>query len=281
VQRRSILLLALSLGMVLASEGSAAAAPPTIAAAGDIACEGCAQSRTAQAVARLDPDAVLTLGDNAYPAGTLDAYETYYGPSWGAFLDRTYPSVGNHDYKTPGAAGYFAYFGDRAHDPGYYAYTLGTWKIFALNSEIAHGWKSDQGRWLRAELNQTSESCILAYWHRPLVDSGTRYRGTPNARAFWTPLYRAGADIVLNGHAHHYERFTPMTPSLSADPNGIRQFTVGTGGGKLKGFGAPQPGSEVQVRLYGVLELTLGEGTYDWRLVNPWMRTKDSGSGTC
>ena len=80
--------------------------------AGDIADDGAGDSGTAQVVQSVNPDLVLTTGDNAYPDGTLGDYTRWYQPTWGAFAAKTRPTPGNHDYHSAGASGYFDYWGE-------------------------------------------------------------------------------------------------------------------------------------------------------------------------
>ena len=270
-------------------------ADPVIAAAGDIACDttvpsttSCHQGATADLLA--DADAVLTLGDNQYPDGTLAQFQTGYDPTWGRYLAKTHPATGNHDYHVAGAAGYFDYFGARAGDPtkGYYSYSIGGWHLIALNSNCSAvggcGVGSPQYQWLQADLAADAAACELAYWHHPRFTSGTSHSGTTSVDAFWQLLFADHADVVLNGHTHHYERFAPQTPSGAADPNGIREFISGTGGMNLTGVTSPlQPNSErTIVGTFGVLKLTLHGRSYDWQFVPERGRVEtDSGSAAC
>lgn len=270
--------------------GAGIADPQTVIVAGDIAgCDWTGDSETAALISRL-PGLVMTAGDDAYPAGTPEQFTACYGPTWGAFRSRTRPVPGNHDHVTPGAAGYFGYFGRRAGPPGrgYYAFDLGSWRIYALDSVCSAvggcGRGDPQLEWLRADLAARPHACVLAVWHHPRFSSG------PHGDAVWVAgltrvLYQAGAEIVVNGHDHVYERFAPARPNGDADPvRGIRQFIVGTGGAALYGFGtAPSPTSEVRdASTHGVLRLTLGEGSYAWEfLPTEAGGFTDSGTGTC
>ena len=159
---------------------------------------------------------------------------------------------GNHEYVTAGAAGYFDYFGARAGPggTGWYAYDLGSWRIYALNSncaEVGCGAGSAQEQWLRADLATSPHACVLAYWHHPRFSSGDEHGNDPSVGALWDALYAAGAEIVINGHDHDYERFAPQTPSGAADPaTGIREFVVGTGGASLRSFSTIRANSQVR-----------------------------------
>ena len=84
-------------------------------------------------------------------------------------------------------------------------------------------------------------------------------------REVWRVLYEFGADVVVNGHDHVYERFAPQTPDGTVDPvAGIRECVVGTGGEGLSKFKRIRANSEVRDKgTYGLLKLTLYETSYD------------------
>jgi hypothetical protein len=277
-----------------------AAGDPVIAAAGDIACpsstvssSSCHQKATSDLLT--GADSVLTLGDNQYDSGALSAYNAYFDPTWGRFKAAMHPSVGNHEYGTSGAAGYFDYFnGSGATDgmagprgKGYYSYNIGSWHFIALNSNcgnVSCSSGSAQETWLRSDLAAHANQCTLAYWHHPRFSSGTTHGSSTATAAFWTDLYNANADVVLSGHEHNYERFGPQNPSGAADATrGIREFVVGTGGRSHYGFGTGIPNGEVRNSdTYGVLRLTLHAASYDWQFVPEAGRTfSDSGSTAC
>jgi 3',5'-cyclic AMP phosphodiesterase CpdA len=259
--------------------------------AGDIAtCEGTGDDETAMLLDRI-PGLIWTAGDNAYPAGTAADFQACYDPTWGRHRARTRPVPGNHEYWTPGALPYFAYFGEAAGEvgKGWYSYRYGDWLIIALNSNIETERWSEQVRWLRKLLRENPSECTLAYFHHPLVSSGAHGENSDthddaNVMAFWEALYNAGAEVVLVGHDHHYERFAPITPWGGASPRGIRQFVVGTGGGSLRGRGRhePHPASEAFIQdRHGVLKLTLGRGGYQWEFVATGGRVLDRGEAAC
>jgi calcineurin-like phosphoesterase family protein len=263
--------------------------PATLVGAGDIAtCAGKGDEATARLVDRI-PGTVFAAGDNAYNSGTAREYASCYGPSWGAFKDRTRPAPGNHEYLSRRAAPYFAYWGAAAgtRGQGWYAYDVGTWRIYALNSNCTAiggcGETSAQVRWLAADLGAHPALCVMAYWHHPRFSSGSHGNSSFMEDA-WDVLYQAGADVIVSGHDHDYERFAPQDPSGKADPDrGIREFVAGTGGAPLREFNRPLPNSEARnATTFGVLALTLRDGSYDWRFVPvAGSSFKDSGSGTC
>ena len=250
--------------------------------AGDIAqCDN-----NAEATARLLDTiggTVFTLGDNAYFHGTRENFRDCYEPTWGRHKARTRPAPGNHEYESPGALPYFDYFGANAgpRGLGYYSFDVGSWHAISLNSNIPMGAGSAQASWLRSDLaDHAGYPCIVAYWHHPLFSSGPN-GDTPAVRELWRILYEAGADIVLNGHEHLYERFARQDPDGRPDQaRGMRQFTVGTGGAALDQSAAPRPNSEARISAFGVLKLTLSAGSFEWEFISV-SGARDSGSGAC
>jgi hypothetical protein len=274
----------------------AAQAAVTVYAAGDIA--RCAHpdpawsgaAGTAELVAAglaADPQAVvLALGDLTYPRGAAAEFANCYGPTWGKFKDRTWPVPGNHEYYTAQAAPYFAYFGARAAR-GSYSFTLGSWRLIALDSNLAPGPHAAQLAWLRDELAANPARCTLAYWHHPLYSSGG-HGSIPKMRDAWELLYQAGAELVLAGHDHDYERFAPQDAHGQLDrARGIRQFVVGTGGAYATPFLRTVDHSELRdSNRDGVLRLRLADGGYDWQFVEssnsvPNAGAADHGSAPC
>jgi acid phosphatase type 7 len=260
----------------------AAAANPTIVAAGDIACPNpCGSERqTARLIRRLRPDAVLALGDNQYNHGALSAYRRSYDATWGSFWSITNPVPGNHEYETPHARGYFRYFGRRAHrsSGGHYSYDLGNWHLIALNSEVR---SRGELRWLRRDLHHDRHPCELAYWHEPRWSSGIEHHGTNVVAPWWRILYRNGVEVVLNGHEHNYERFAPLSPGGRKTARGIREFVVGTGGYYLYRLGRAVHGSQRRLSTHGVLEMTLRSSSYVWRFAKVGGGTGDRGRTSC
>jgi 3',5'-cyclic AMP phosphodiesterase CpdA len=269
-----------------------------VMAAGDIACppgavtvlpDACQHGATADLVEEAEPDAVFVLGDNQYEQGILARYESAFDATWGRFKELIHPTPGNHDYLTEGAAGYFSYFGAAAGDPerGYYSFDLDGWHIVVLNSNCEYVGGCDVGspqeEWLRRDLATHDATCTLAYWHHPRFSSG-QHGGHDELEAFWRALYEAGAEVVLTGHDHDYERFAPQGPNGRPDErSGIIQFVVGTGGKSLRSISTVADNSVVRNdTTYGVLRLTLRSDGYDWRFVASQAGGfTDSGSQPC
>jgi uncharacterized protein YjdB len=263
--------------------------PPAVVlvGAGDIA--DCSSSGNETTATLLDsiPGTVFTAGDNAYPDGSAINFSQCYDPSWGRHKARTRPAPGNHDYHTSGATGYFGYYGALAgaSGTGYYSYDIGEWHVISLNSNISMSAGSTQEQWLRADLAASTRQCTVAYWHHPRFSSGTQHGSATSTQPFWQALYDAGAEIVISGHEHNYERFAPQTPSGTSDPTtGIREFVAGTGGvGHYDDQGPPLPNSELfNGTTWGVLKLSLGSSTYSWEFIPVAGGTfTDSGTGSC
>jgi len=210
----------------------------------------------------------------------------------------TRPAVGNHEYRTQGASAYFSYFGtEKAGDPtkGYYSYDRGSWHIVVLNSNCDKvggcGASSKQGKWLKQDLADNSALCTVAGFHHPLFSSSTAQ--TNIVKPFWNTLYNEGADVILSGHAHYYERFAPQRPDGTvASTYGIREFVVGTGGAdpdnpmrtpraKNSEVDSEVPGAP-GTTYYGVLKLDLLTGGYAWEFrPRAGDAFTDSGSGQC
>jgi len=290
-----------SLTVVLdVQSGVAAATPPptfTLAAAGDIACppgltrtsRRCHHGDTAGLLARLRPNLIAPLGDLQYDRGELANFAASFDATWGRFKERLRPAPGSHEYATPGAAGYYGYLGALSGPArrGYYSYDLGAWHVVSLNSNcerIDCGANGAQVRWLRADLAANPRRCVLAYWHHARFSSGV-HGDYPFVTPLWQELQAAGADVVLSGHDHNYERFAPLDASGARDDaRGIREFVVGTGGIDLRPFTRPAPAtSEMRdAGTFGVLLLTLHADRYDWRFVpEPGGTFADQGSAAC
>jgi hypothetical protein len=266
-------------------------APVTIVAAGDIGqcfAAPAAASAAARTAALVTPEdaLVLTLGDHAYDNGTPAEFANCFEPTWGAFKDRIRPSPGNHDYNTPGAEGYFGYFGALAGADrrGYYSFDYGGWHFIALNSLVDVSAQSAQYLWLKSDLASSSSLCTIAYWHYPAFNSGGVYGSILQMRPFFDALHAAGVEMVLSGHEHIYERFAPQKADGTADPvRGVRQFVIGTGGHELNPLGPPVPNSEFrQNTSWGVLRLALEPGRYSWQFAPVGGGAPiDAGTGTC
>lgn len=261
--------------------------------AGDIAYDGPGAEATAKLLDRI-PGTVFNLGDNAYTTGSPKEFATYYAPTWGRHLERTRPTVGNHEYRTPGAAGYYAYFGAKAGDPtkGYYSYDVNAdWHVVVVNSAVGGsdnpskdlGPSSAQYQWISADLDQHRGQNVIAMWHHPTFSSG-EHGDQDETQALWSLMVAKGVDITLWGHDHHYERFVPMdAKGKQDDAHGVRAFVVGTGGKSHYHFlkFAKKTTAVRNADTFGVLKLTLGKQSYDWEFVPEAGKSfTDKGTGT-
>lgn len=255
-----------------------------IVGAGDIAMCGAPEVGATATLLDSIPGTVFTAGDNAYPSGALRDFVSCYEPTWGRHKTRTRPVPGNHEYETPGAAGYYQYFGSIAGPAGlgYYSYREGAWLVVAINSAIATDAASPQAQWLRATLAQNTTSCTAAIWHHPLYSSGPNGENR-SMREMWRILQEFGGDLVISGHDHIYERFAPQNADGGRDDEkGMRQFVVGTGGAHIYDVRSRKPNSETVGRASGVLKLTLKANSYDWQFIPvPGASYADAGSGVC
>ena len=271
--------------------------------AGDIAsCSSTGDEATAKlvdSVLRADSaakvhDEVFTLGDNAYPSGSASDYAACFTPSWGdtakLIMKNIRPTPGNHEHLTNQAAPYYEYFGSRAGSSkkGYYSYDIGAWHAIVLNSELVvnPAFTADdrkaQEDWLTDDLKAHKQKCTVAYWHHPRFSSGW-HGSDPRIGAFWVILYEGGADLILNGHDHEYERFLPQTPTAVVDSaHGMPEIIVGTGGGELRGFKSTVPNSAMRIQgHFGVLKVTLGATEWRSAFLDVNGKVWDQTGGTC
>lgn len=281
---RSALILSLTSWLSLSMAPPARA--ETLYAVGDIAdCSAGVESAPAAQTARWVPQGaeVLLLGDLVYGKGDAVPFADCYRPTWGAHDGHAWPTPGNHEYREPGAAGYFRYFAARTQPPGYYRFERGNWLLLSLNSNLVGTEFETQVQWLASVLHEDrgAHRCILAYWHHPLFSSGAGGGSGERMRRIWALLHAARADLVLNGHEHAYEAFAPLDENGAPDASGPRQFIVGTGGAHLGAFDSAQTGSLTRIAgKFAVLRLDLEDGAYRWSLLSD-NTVLDEGGGRC
>jgi hypothetical protein len=212
----------------------------------------------------------------------------------------TMPSLGNHEYLNstdPSIQSnpYFDYFSaqngfklpvapvpDTTDNPGltkgkgYYSYNLGSWHIVVLNSNcdyVSCNSTSAQATWLQNDLaaNATNKQCTLAYMHHPLYATGTGGL-EPRLKPLWQILYNNGADVILNGHDHRYERLARIDPNDNRDLTyGMRPLIAGTGGDPGGGTtDTNELNSEIKIfGTAGILRMDLSDGYYSWAFIAP------------
>jgi 3',5'-cyclic AMP phosphodiesterase CpdA len=266
-------------------------------AVGDIAdCNHRAPADSMAArTSRLVPEGawVLGLGDMAYPLADAQALTSCYEPTWGRHRAMTLATPGNHDYVRGHAGDFSEYFGvDAPHDGGFIAFTRALtdgWRLVALDSNVDGDALQAQYEWLgrlfAADANASARTpgCLLVMWHAPLYSSGMHRGSGDKMRPFWQLIDRQGADLVLSGHEHFYERFDPLDAAgrPPGDGEAPRQFVVGTGGARLYGFWKPPYRSQARVLEHGVLHLSLERGRYSWRFIDVAGRVRDAGVARC
>lgn len=264
--------------------------PTVLLAAGDIGrCDSTHDDATGALVAGL-PGVIAALGDMAYEDGTTAELNDCFGSSWGPVKDRIrFAVTGNHDVHTDDGAPMYAYMGSAATRDGrtWFSDDLGAWHVIVLDGNCGllanHcSTRSDQATWLRDDLAASQAMCTVALLHQPRFSSG-QHGDDRGVQALWDALYAGGADLVLDGHDHDYERFGPQDPGGTADPaRGIVEIIAGTGGAELEAFKDARANSLVRLDdTYGVLELTLRADAWSSRFIGVDGAVHDEASGTC
>jgi hypothetical protein len=275
-----------------AEVAAASTAETRVVATGDIACPAggkvsattCQQGATAKTALAFRPDLVLTLGDHQYQSNSLAEYQASYARSWGQLLAKTRPTIGNHEYLTPGAAGYFDYFRDRQPGPpGYYRVTTNGWNVYVLNSNCTKVSCSTEAKWLDQQMAAHPSRCSLVTMHHPRYSSGLEHGNNTAVRPLWAAAYKHRNDVVLSGHDHDYERFARMDGDGHVQSQrGMMEFVAGAGGNSLYHLGTRKAGSAYfQASRPGVLEMLLKSGSYSWAFKATNGTTLDSGSRSC
>ena len=225
---------------------------------------------------------ILFAGDLAYDRGTLEEFRRCFDPAYGRFRTRYWAVPGNHEYMTPGATGFFSYFGDRAgpDSNGYYALRIAGWQVLMLNSNVPMTRGSRQFEFVRQQM-QAAPRCTLAVWHHPFDTSGPN-GPNPNQRDLWELLSNTNADVVVSAHDHLYERHAPMNASSQSDPaRGVRLFISGGGGAPPYQRARAAVRSEVLISTHGLLRLKLEPALYEWEFLGVNGNVLDRGLNIC
>ncbi len=317
----AIVTLALSFGPFagVTPQAHADIGDPVIGAVGDMACGSsdrsfnnnqgkplaCAEQRTSDAMLA-DPTitSVLGLGDYQYDCGDTADYAVSYDPSWGRMDSRMNPVAGNHEYKTGNdvfghpcpttnktATNFFTHFGASSHPEtgGHFSFDLGTWHLIGLNGNCTASGvggctdTSAQTTWLKADLASTLQPCILAFWHQPLYTGLANNAGWNRVyRPWWNALQAAGADVVLNGHIHNYQRYPALDDNGVQTPAGITEYVAGTGGEKqVLTSAAAAVAPLAWAKSFGYLRMTLLPAGWTADFVDTTGTVLDSSSGVC
>ncbi|AXB43659.1 discoidin domain-containing protein [Amycolatopsis albispora] len=241
-------------------------------------------SKTAELVAGIKPQHVLTVGDNQYDNGTLSEFRAYYDKTWGKFKSITKPTPGNHEWYDQ-LKGYKAYFGSIATPQGkpYYSFDVGDFHFVALDSDpVTDGNHAEQVTWLKQDLAKNTKSCVVGYWHHPRFNSG-EYGDNKAIAPLWDEMVKARADVVFGGHDHHYERIKPLNSQGRVDEaNGVRSAIVGIGGDSLYTQIKPRDGVEKSFAKHGVMKFVTSGKTYSWEIIGTDGKLLDkAGPYTC
>ena len=245
-------------------------------------CGSPAMTQLARLLEQVGGD-ILLAGDLAYDSGTLDEFRRCFDPAFGKFRSRFWAVPGNHDYVTPGANGFFSYFGGRAGPSrtGFYALRMAGWQVLMLNSMVPMGRNSPQFLWVQNELTGSQARCTLAVWHHPFDSSGPN-GPNPMQRDLWDLLYRNNVDVVVSAHDHLYERFAPQDSSQRSDPaRGVRLFISGGGGAPPYQRARQAMRSELMISTHGLLRLKLDSALYEWEYVGVNGTVLDRGLNIC
>jgi hypothetical protein len=251
---RKLCLIALGIGLLIGILGVSAQddeTPIRFAVIGDYGRASDSAAAVAEMVLSWEPDFIITTGDNNYSHGeasTIDQnigqyYHSYIYPYFGDYgegaedeTNRFFPSLGNHDWEAAGAQPYLDYFTLPGNER-YYDFVEGAVHLFAVDADFSEPDGIDsisvQAEWLRDSLAESDSQWQIVYMHMPPYSSAQH----GSAEIMQWDYQEWGADAVLAGHDHTYERIMI---------DGFPYFVNGTGGNSLYDFNTPVAGSEVR-----------------------------------
>jgi len=248
---------------------------------GDYGSNSAAEGEVADLVKSWNPDIILTTGDNNYDKGSADTIDEnigkfyhefiypYYGSyGVGAQVNRFFPSLGNHDWRTPGAQPYLDYFTLPGNER-YYDFTWGLVHFLIIDSDPSepdgYTWDSNQAKWLQAKLAKSDSPWKIVVFHHAPYSSGDH--GSNSWMQKWK-FAEWGADVVLSGHDHTYERIAP--------PGDILYFVNGLGGKSIYDFPDIVEGSQLRYNEdYGAMLVDVSFGMIRFRFINRQGETID------
>jgi hypothetical protein len=257
-----------------------------VAAVGDGAGGDLNTTLVANMINTWSPNLFLYLGD-VYEKGSYTEFSNWYDGTFGAFRSITDPVIGNHEYGTRKAAGYYWYWNN---EPNYYSFDAGGWHFIALNSTSqfqAINWNA-QLAWLQSDLAAHAGACIVAFWHHPLYNIGPE-DASLRVQDFWTPLVNARATLVLNGHDHDYQRWLALDANGNPAAGGLTEIVAGTGGHSAQYFIKTDPRVAASKNgVFGALQLSLSPSAAQFKyytvsgtVSNPTTTVFDSGTVPC
>ncbi len=235
--------------------------PSVIVAVGDHAGGEQTAADVARLVGDLAPNMVLSLGD-VYEQGSPEEFENWYGREASSFLGRyqsiTNPTVGNHEYLYDNlATGYLTYW---SSPPTYYSFNVANWHLVQFSSMCGKAGGCDIGSpqyaFLDNDLATNSAQCTLAFTHFPRFNIGEEGEAAV-IQPLWNVLAARGADLLLSGHDHNYQRWQPLNAGGIQSTGGVVQIVVGTGGHSLQSATRADSRVAVFASRYGVLRLEL------------------------
>jgi hypothetical protein len=285
---------------VTLANGPAAAQPPAVApfqartgtvpepgrrfrlvAVGDGVDGSTREEQVAAQIAASSPNLLAYLGD-VYQRGSHSEFDTWYANSagYGKFRDITNPVVGNHEYQTPGAAGYFGFWGGIPH---HYSYDVAGWHVVALDSTRQFGQMQPgtrQYEWLAADLGANRSRCTLVYMHHPRY-SVAGHAGRTRLRALWSLLAARRVTLAVTGHAHAYQRWAPLDGNGTVDARGVTQLVAGAGGREVKPIVSADARVVTALSVQGALRLDLGADDVELSYVDSTGAVLDAATVGC
>ncbi len=256
--------------------------PFILTAVGDGAGGDPHRTTVSNMIASWKPNLFLFLGD-VNQKGSPVEFNDWYGTTndYGQLRSITDPTPGNHDYLTGGGAPYFNFWDNIPH---YYSFTIGGWHLISLDSNENYNHlskTSDQYLWLANDLQANQDKCLLVYYHHPAVSDGPQGDNYSRLVNIWTLLYQNRVDIVLNGHDHGYQHFTPLDGNLQPVSDGITEFVDGTGGQGTQAMIRNDQGLLQTVNSYGAMRFELYAGYTNFKFIDTSGGTRDAGTIQC
>jgi hypothetical protein len=261
--------------------------PFIVAAVGDGADGSANETSVTNEIATINPNLFLYLGD-VYSSGTATQFHNNYGSGsnfYSQFRAITGPTVGNHEYLTTDASGYFGYWNNI---PPYYSFNAAGWHFISINSNLSQvggsGTSSPEYLRLAQDLASNSKLCTIAYYHHPLYNIGPA-GSTTGMTNIWKLLAQNGVSIVLNGHDHDYQRWKALDGNGHPSSSGVTEIVVGTGGNGIQTFKKSDSrivfSNDTNPEAFGVLKLALASNGATFSYINYAGTTLDSGFIPC